>query len=311
MPVALLTGVKPLLDPKLDLVFKLLFSRSGNESLVISLLTAVLRPAVPIISVKVLNPQLPGEAVDDKNLVLDVVAFMSDGRMADVEMQMRRHAGVRRRVLMYWARLFEEQLQRSQFYDELKPVVGIYLLGEPWLPGGRFHSIFRLQEVHDQTLFTDAIELHTVELSKLPTGDERLRDANLVRWVAFFNASNKRELETAVRGDPIMQEAKRQLEELSADPEVRHWAQRRALGQKLHHFVLAEERREGHEKGLEEGLAPLARLYERRLGRALAESEHAILRERLTTLGPDRLGDVVLDLSSEELGRWLADLAAE
>jgi len=35
------------------------------------------------------------------------------------------HHTVRRRVLMYWA---------------LKPVVGIYLLGEPWLPGDRFLS---------------------------------------------------------------------------------------------------------------------------------------------------------------------------
>jgi len=41
--------------------------------------------------------------------------------------------------------------------------------------------------------------------------------------------------------------------EFPVDPEVRHWAQRRALGQKLHYFVLSEERRKGHEEGIEQG----------------------------------------------------------
>jgi len=44
------------------------------------------------------------------------------------------------------------------------------------------------------------IELLTIELSKLPTGDEPLRDANLLRWTAFFNASDRTEIDTAVRG---------------------------------------------------------------------------------------------------------------
>jgi hypothetical protein len=50
-----------------------------------------------------------------------------------------------------------------------------------------------------------------------------------------------------------------------------------------------------------------AHLFERRLGRALREDERARLHERTETLGPDRLGDLVLDLSVEELAAWLAD----
>ena len=72
-----------------------------------------------------------------------------------------------------------------------------------------------------------------------------------------------------------------------------------------------EHEARGKTLGLKEGLEPLVRLYERRLGRALAESERAGLRDRLSTLGASRLGDVVLDLSSEELGAWLADPSAK
>ena len=64
---------------------------------------------------------------------------------------------------------------------------------------------------------------------------------------------------------------------------------------------------EGEVKGLERGLAPLFRLYQRLLSRELTEQEHATLGARLDSLGPNRLGDVVLDLNGPQLAEWLAD----
>ncbi|MFO0608920.1 MAG: hypothetical protein U0324_37485 [Polyangiales bacterium] len=63
----------------------------------------------------------------------------------------------------------------------------------------------------------------------------------------------------------------------------------------------------GREEGLETGLRPLLRQFERRLARPLTDAEHAALVDRLTALGPDRLGDVVLDLDPSALAAWLAD----
>jgi hypothetical protein len=75
-----------------------------------------------------------------------------------------------------------------------------------------------------------------------------------------------------------------------------------------------EERREGRKEGMaegrKEGLAPLFHVYERRLGRRLTDDEQRTLSERLTTLGGDRLGDVVLDLAPDALAAWLADPGA-
>ena len=65
---------------------------------------------------------------------------------------------------------------------------------------------------------------------------------------------------------------------------------------------------EGRNEGRNEGLAPLLHLYARRLGRPLTETERTTLTARLDTLGPDRLGDVVLDLADPDaLAAWLAD----
>jgi hypothetical protein len=45
----------------------------------------------------------------------------------------------------------------------------------------------------------------------------------------------------------------------------------------------------------------------RRAGRPLTEAEQATLLTRFDRVGPDRLGDVVLDFTPAELAAWLAD----
>jgi len=69
-------------------------------------------------------------------------------------------------------------------------------------------------------------------------------------------------------------------------------------------------RNEGVSQGRAQGLRPLVHLFERRLGRTLSAAEHEALLARFSTLGPDRLGDVVLDLAPDALSAWLADPAA-
>ncbi len=71
--------------------------------------------------------------------------------------------------------------------------------------------------------------------------------------------------------------------------------------------LLAEGEAKGRAEGEARGLGPLHRQFERRLGRALTGGEGAELGRRLGTLGPTRLGDVVLDLAPAALGARLAD----
>jgi hypothetical protein len=72
--------------------------------------------------------------------------------------------------------------------------------------------------------------------------------------------------------------------------------------------VILEGIEKGMEKGIEKGAAQtLSRQFERRLARPLTANEHDELVERIHTLGPSRLGDVVIDLSPVELVEWLRD----
>jgi hypothetical protein len=69
--------------------------------------------------------------------------------------------------------------------------------------------------------------------------------------------------------------------------------------------------KKGVKKGVKQGVAqgrlePLAHQFERRLGRSLSADEQARLAERLDKEGPEKVGDVVLDLSADALCAWLA-----
>ncbi len=51
-------------------------------------------------------------------------------------------------------------------------------------------------------------------------------------------------------------------------------------------------------------------MFERKVGRALGPAELATLRARLRAVGPERVGDVVLDLDGPALLAWLIDPVA-
>ena len=60
------------LDPTLDVVFKIIFADEKNKALLISLLTSVMKPALPIREVEILNPEIPKDFSDDKGVILDI-----------------------------------------------------------------------------------------------------------------------------------------------------------------------------------------------------------------------------------------------
>jgi predicted transposase/invertase (TIGR01784 family) len=220
-----------LLDPKLDVTFKKMFADEQNRDVLISLLTAVLRPASPIVEVAVISPEIPVGVPDDKSILLDVLVRLSDDSLVDVEMQTQPRAGAEARALYYWARLAASELHRGQEYAALPRVALVLLLGYRAFPDAPFHGVFQVREQQSGTLFSNVLEIHTVELPKLRelAPDDRAAEQLLVLWARFMNARDLHELEELAMLDPIMARAKSILEELSADPSAQEAARQREL----------------------------------------------------------------------------------
>ena len=155
-----MTGRRKRLDPKLDIVFCMLFGEARNRALLISLLNAVLRPAVPIEEVEVIHAQPERTAVDDKAIALDVRVRLANREQIDVEMQSQWREAQRERKLYYWARLYAGQLNRGQDYISLRRCVVVAITNYGELEERRFHSVFRLRSDSSAAVLSDHFELH-------------------------------------------------------------------------------------------------------------------------------------------------------
>ncbi|MFZ5893236.1 MAG: Rpn family recombination-promoting nuclease/putative transposase [Myxococcota bacterium] len=256
-------AVPHLLDPIIDIVFRILFGKPENKRLLLSLLNAVLAPEVPIVDLEVLSGELPKDSVDSKGVVLDIRARLADGRQVDVEMQTRSRPAGRARGLYYLSRLYSGQLVRGDDYERLAPCIVVFIYDFIELPGMRLHSRFRMLECTDHTEFSDHLEIHSIELPKLGA-DPTENDEPLVRaWCKFLTASDAAELEELAMVDPVFQQAKSALEQLSSDPEARRLAEEREIEMQFYKLdlrmareqAMAEGRAEGHAKGHAEGHA--------------------------------------------------------
>jgi predicted transposase/invertase (TIGR01784 family) len=289
------------LDPKLDVVFKILFADPSNKDLLLSLLTAVLRPQRPIVDAEVLNPEVPRELAADKGIVLDLRVSLADGRHVDVEMQSDPRPGLRKRAMYYWARMYGSRLFRGMEYTQLEPCISIFFLGYRELSARRFHSIFRVLEVHDQEPFSNQLEIHVVELPKLPEigNEDRAVEGPLVGWSTFLLAPSEEALQALTKTNPIFEKAMNALESLSAKPDVQAIARERELALLTYKLELAEAIAEGESRGEARGEA-----------RGLAEGRAQSLITILVARGLDPSEDLrrriaaCTDLATLE--RWIA-----
>ncbi|THF65698.1 Rpn family recombination-promoting nuclease/putative transposase [Pseudothauera nasutitermitis] len=274
---------RPLLDPRNDFVFKRLFSAAPD--LLADLINAVRADAPPVEVVDILNPSIEPAELTGKFIVLDVLARDAAGRLYNVEMQVRRHAGWNARSAYYLARLLAGQLNGGEDYTRLKPVIGIHLLDftlfdEP----AQAHWCFELRDRRQpRILLGEELQLNVLEL---PKADRLLAHSHgvLADWVTWFEHWQEDDRMRHITHEPVLQ-AQDYLDALSANDEARRLAfvRERALRDEKTELKVARE--EGLAKGRMEGQsAVLLRLLERRFG-PLPDT----LRERVAQAGEAEL----------------------
>ncbi len=240
-----------LLDPTLDIVFKLLLLR--RRELLIDMIEAVLDLPFPLRDIEVQNPEIPEEFPGDKSVVLDVRVRLHDGRQIDLEMQSTIPPGTRARFLYYWAKGFADSLARGEDYVALRPCISILWFKEKMLRGPHFHSVFHLAEDETQEVFSREIEFHVLELPKLALARAD-RQARLHRWARFLQARTVVELEELAERDAIMSAAKDALNEISSDPTAQRLARERETAVLMQRHLLRSSWEQGHAEGEARGL---------------------------------------------------------
>jgi len=163
-----------LMDLRVDFAFKLLFTK-GDPRLLISLLNAIfankkINRIIKSISIK--NPFLDKETDEDKLSILDIRAALEDGTNILIEMHLHGLNELKPKTIRSWARAFAEELEQGKSYSEQPPTVAIAFVDGAVKPHeetenankDKIHRLCMIMDKEDYTVFTDAMELHYINM---------------------------------------------------------------------------------------------------------------------------------------------------
>jgi predicted transposase/invertase (TIGR01784 family) len=248
-----------LLSPKSDFVFKLIFGDVRNIEILRAFLIAALDiPRDEYEKIAFGNPNQERQYEDDKLAILDVLVTTKSGKRIDIEIQVMETPAMAERAMYYAASLLTGQMRSGMGYEEIRKVISILILDYNMIRDSEsYHNKYRLYDAETGSVFTDVLEIHTMELRKLPEGGE----GELYDWMRFIGAEREEEFAMAETKSPELKKAVGVLRSLSADERVRVEAEYRERARRDHYARM----KGAYEKGkvdvvknmLTEGFAPV------------------------------------------------------
>ncbi len=236
-----------IMSPKVDFAFKELMRdetvRKGFLSAVLGIKDTDIKKTV------LLNTNLPKIHEDEKQGILDVRLTMNNNTEIDIEIQLAYMKAWADRSTFYVSKMLVEQVGINKKYSNIKKCIGINILDFKYMDDTqRFHTVYHLREDTEHIKYTDVMEIHIVELPKLPQNND---GTDLYDWIKFIKSNNKEEFEMLAKQSQYLKKAYETLEEISADQQKRleYTARQKAL---YDYNTLMEE---NYERGIEEGVA--------------------------------------------------------
>ena len=286
-----------IMSPKVDFCFKELMQ---NEKVRKGIIAALLGKSPEAIESTTLLPTiLRQEYPDDKYGILDVLVKMKDGTKIDFEMQVLPFIFWTKRSLFYWSKMFAGQIKKGDSYDALKRCIHVSILNFAHFPNDEecYHKI-GLYDFNTGKVYSDLMELHILELSKLPP--EALNESGLIHWMRFLNGKNRKEFEEMAEKDEYIGEAYELLKNLSADEKKRIEYEYREKALKDYNTQILSYEQRGREEGLKEG---------EKIGKAIGKQEarQELLIEFFQNGGTKEDAKKLLGATDEELNQLIGE----
>ena len=216
-----------IMSPTNDFCFKELMQ---NPKIRKGFIAGILKKTPEEITETILLPtETRRDYADEKLSILDVKVLLADGTRMDLEMQVAYFGSWDKRVLFYLSKLYTEQIQKGDDYEKLKKCIHVGVLDFIRFPESEecYHKI-NLCNCKSGEIYTDLLELHILELPKLPKVRLKLEQGEMVsddemvlQWMEFFSCKTQEDFEAMAKQDEYMEEAVNTLFRLSADEQKR------------------------------------------------------------------------------------------
>lgn len=233
-----------------DILFKVFFSRNKNH--LRSFLSAILGKDIKIKNV-IHDARLEQLAKEMKYGILDLEIELEDGKMINVEMQVKDNKNIEKRTTFYASKKIVEQLEPRQNYEELKKVIVIAILDYNLtdLPD-YFIETERIIKGHYGYGLNNEVKYYYIELEKFRKQEPDMSN-ELNQWLAFIDMERGDLLEMAKKENKEIEEAVEKYEELTGKDEIKRLAELRLMSKLEENSALATARAKGTEEGLRQG----------------------------------------------------------
>jgi predicted transposase/invertase (TIGR01784 family) len=256
-----------LLPPSSDFVFKNIFAKSSHKRALISLINSILDGNPVVRDITIENPEIPRDFKKGRGVGLDIRATTNDGTKLCIEIQCRDDGSVVNRSIFCQAKLHKRELSIGEEFDELPNVISIWLTNYDETKR-KYHTheamyMFKKTPLDAPEIASDKSRIIVVELPKVEIRQASISDLFKV-WVYFLR--NPEKIPAEFLTIPEVEEAMRELEYVSHDPEMRQayndytkW-QNDQINARSHAYNKGrnEGRNEGRSEGRSEGMREAA-----------------------------------------------------
>ena len=230
-----------------DYIFKKIFSKKGNESILKDFLISVLD--IPIQKVETrAEVSLERQLKENKLGRLDILAKLDDSTIVNIEVQILNKYNFIDRTMYYWSGNYYNELRAGEDYNKVKKVIAINILDYEIFEEGPYHEIARIRRDFKNKILTDKMELHFIQIPKF-LKENRGTKTKLEQWMQFISQKDEKEVELAMKENEEIKKANEEYEYLTGDEAERRLALLREEAIRDEKTMLRGSREEGKKEG--------------------------------------------------------------
>ena len=251
------------LNLKNDVVFKAFFSKKGNEKYLKEFLESLLKIHIEKIEVRSEVSLLKLDK-KEKGGRLDIEATLNDGLIVNIEMQVNNLHNMEERTTFYASKILSREVTTKEEYKNIKPIIMVNILD---------YEIFGFNEYVSETAIVlekhrdyealKKLKWYFIELPKFRMSNPDMED-KLNQWLALIDNEDRGMIKMAEEKNKTIKEAKREVEYLTGDEEIKRLAELREKWEMDRISEVNEAKRQAIKEGKE---IRIKRRIERRIKR--------------------------------------------
>ncbi len=239
------------LNLKDDIMFKVFFSRKGNEEFLIDFLKALLKIDIKEIKIQE-EVNLEKLSKKEKGGRLDLQAKLDNGTIVNIEMQLKNNHNIEERTTYYSSKVIARETQRGTEYEDIKQVIMINILDYEMLGFDEYISeTVTVLDKHREYEVLRGIKWYFIELPKFRKQNPDMNE-KINQWLAFIDDYDRGLVKMAEEKNETLKKARSEMTYLTGDEEIKRmqWLEEKWEMDRASEVGYAK--REGKKEGIKE-----------------------------------------------------------